>query len=84
MVVATARTDFDGFFLFERAAYGRYTLRIAAASAKAAGVPQDLHRELNITPDKAIVRLGPIQVGTSRADRLHPVKQSRLRRLSKA
>ena len=29
-VVATARTDFDGFFLFERVAYGRYTLRVAA------------------------------------------------------
>ena len=27
-VVATARTDFDGFFLFERVAYGNYTARV--------------------------------------------------------
>jgi hypothetical protein len=61
-VVATARTDFDGFFLFERTPYGRYTLRIAATSAKAAGVPQDLNQKVEITPETAIVRLGSIQV----------------------
>lgn len=61
-VVATTRTDFDGFFLFERAPYGRYTLRIAAASAKAAGLPQHLDQRIEITPDTTIVRLGSIQV----------------------
>ncbi len=34
-VAATARTDFDGFFLFDRVAYGRYSLRVAASSAAA-------------------------------------------------
>ena len=29
-VVGTARTDFDGFFLFERVAYGTYTLRVSS------------------------------------------------------
>ena len=28
-VVATTRSDFDGFFLFERVAYGTYTVRVA-------------------------------------------------------
>ncbi len=60
--VATTRTDFDGFFLFERAPYGRYTLRIGAASAQAAGLPQDLNQRIAITPDTTIVRLGSIHV----------------------
>ncbi|UVO55172.1 carboxypeptidase-like regulatory domain-containing protein [Sphingomonas sp. SUN039] len=34
-VVAKTRTDFDGFFLFERVAYGRYTVRIAQLAADA-------------------------------------------------
>ena len=61
-VAATARTDFDGFFLFERVPYGRYTVRIVAASALAAGVAQDLGQQVEITPDTAIVRLGSIPV----------------------
>ncbi len=32
-VVATARTDFDGFFLFERVPYGNYQVRVAQTSA---------------------------------------------------
>ncbi len=35
-VVATTRSDFDGFFLFEGVPYGRYTMRIARLSAEAA------------------------------------------------
>ncbi len=34
-VVARTRSDFDGFFLFERVAYGRYTVRIAQLAAEA-------------------------------------------------
>jgi hypothetical protein len=34
-VVARTRTDFDGFFLFDRVAYGRYSVRIAQLSADA-------------------------------------------------
>src|SRR5439155_24335770 len=29
-VTGTARTDFDGFFLFERVSYGSYTIRVSA------------------------------------------------------
>ena len=32
-VAGTARSDFDGFFLFERVAYGRYTIRVSRDSA---------------------------------------------------
>jgi hypothetical protein len=58
--VDTARTDFDGFFLFERVAYGRYSIRIGAASAAAAKIARDLGVELKVSPEKPIVRLGAI------------------------
>jgi hypothetical protein len=60
-VVAATRTDYDGFFLFERVAYGSYTIRVAADSAAAAKIAADLGVRLVITPDKAVVRLGTIQ-----------------------
>ena len=61
-VVGTARTDFDGFFLFERVAYGSYTVRIAKGSGKAARVQTDLGVHVQVGPDKAVVRLGGILV----------------------
>jgi hypothetical protein len=61
-VVATARTDFDGFFLFERVAYGNYTARVTKESAAAAKVLAELGVRITVTPDKSIVRLGAIQV----------------------
>jgi hypothetical protein len=60
-VVATARTDFDGFFLFERIPYDAYRLRVSAASAKAAGIASDLGISLKVTTEHAVVRLGSIQ-----------------------
>ena len=35
-VAATTRSDFDGFFLFEKVPYGKYAIRIAKLSAEAA------------------------------------------------
>ena len=61
-MVATARTDFDGFFLFERVAYGNYTARVTKDSAAAAKVLTELGVRITVTPDKSIVRLGAIQV----------------------
>ena len=61
-VVATARTDFDGFFLFERVAYGNYTARVTKESAAAAKILTELGVRIVVTPDKSIVRLGSIQV----------------------
>jgi hypothetical protein len=61
-VVATARSDFDGFFLFERVAYGSYEIRVAQPSAMAAKVVADLGVGLELSADKSIVRLGAIPV----------------------
>jgi hypothetical protein len=60
-VVATQRTDYDGFFLFERVAYGSYTIRVSANSAAAAKIAADLGIHLTVNPDKALIRLGTIQ-----------------------
>ena len=61
-VIATARSDYDGYFLFEGVPYGRYSVRIAKASAEAAGIAQELNVSAEVTADSAIVRLGTISV----------------------
>lgn len=63
-VVATARTDYDGFILFERVGYGRYTLRVAASSADAAGVDRTLSASVELTPAKSVIRLGTLRVAS--------------------
>ncbi|MEA3068328.1 MAG: hypothetical protein QOK41_1735, partial [Sphingomonadales bacterium] len=60
-VVGTARTDFDGFFLFERVAYGSYTLRVSTASAAAARIAPDLGIKAEVSSERSVVRLGAIQ-----------------------
>jgi hypothetical protein len=60
-VVGTARTDFDGFFLFERVAYGNYTIRVTAISAAAAKIGTELGLKIQVSPERPVVRLGAIQ-----------------------
>lgn len=61
-VVGTARTDYDGFFLFERVAYGRYAIRISKDSAAAAKISTDVGLTVQVSADKPVVRLGSVQV----------------------
>jgi hypothetical protein len=61
-VVATTRTDFDGFFLFERVAYGSYRIRIAKDSAIAAKVAAELGATVTVGAKKSVVRIGAIHV----------------------
>ena len=61
-VAATARSDYDGFFLFERVAYGRYSFRLKADSAEAAGLERTIAKTAEISPVKTVVRLGTIKV----------------------
>ena len=60
-IAATARTDFDGFFLFQRVAYGTYQLRVSTASAAAAKLPVDLSIKVDVSAQKSVVRLGTIR-----------------------
>ena len=61
-VVATTRSDFDGFILFERVAYGRYTIRLSAESARIAKVQQALNVAAEVSGDAPVARMGPIRV----------------------
>jgi hypothetical protein len=65
--VASARSDFDGFFLFERVPYGEYRLRVGKASAEAAGLHAELAVSVAISAAKSIVRLGTIQAEPAQA-----------------
>jgi hypothetical protein len=63
-LVGTSQSDFDGYFLFDRVAYGHYNVRIAAASAKAVHSAIELNTSATVSGDKPTVRLGglrPIQ-----------------------
>jgi hypothetical protein len=61
-VAGTARSDFDGFFLFERVAYGRYTIRVSRDSASAAKVMTPLGGAFEVSAAKSVVRLGALAV----------------------
>ena len=61
-VVATTRSDYDGFFLFERVAYGRYTVRISNDSAKTARVVAALGLTALVNADAPVARLGAARV----------------------
>ena len=61
-VVGTARSDFDGFFLFDRVPYGNYSVRIAKDSAAAAKISAELGVHATITTEKAVARVGAVQV----------------------
>ena len=60
-VVARTQTDYDGYFLFERAAYGRYTVRVSTESANAAKISPDLNTTAEVSEGKSVDRLGSIQ-----------------------
>ena len=61
-VAATAISEFDGFFLFDRVAYGSYRLRIAADSARTLGVGVILRDGVTIARGSDVARLGAIRL----------------------
>jgi hypothetical protein len=61
-VVATTRTDYDGFFLYERIPYGDYTIRVSKDSGTAARIATELGMHATLSPQKTVVRLGVVHV----------------------
>jgi hypothetical protein len=61
-ILGTARTDYDGYFLFEGVPYGTYRIRLAKSSADVIGVDPDLHLKVTVTDDHPVVRTGSIQI----------------------
>ena len=60
--VATARSDYDGFFLFERVAYGSYRFRLVAASATAVGMSPVIDASVTVSPAKPVARVGALRL----------------------
>ncbi|WP_260483042.1 carboxypeptidase-like regulatory domain-containing protein [Sphingomicrobium flavum] len=66
--VSSTRTAFDGYFLFEKVAYGDYRVRLATASAtflQARLVHDDL---VTVSPDKPYLRIGTITLDDARPE----------------
>ncbi len=61
-VIASAVSEFDGFFLLERVPYGDYRLRVGQAAAKKLQVEAMLSSNVSVTRDADIVRLGPTKL----------------------
>ena len=60
--VATARSDYDGFFLFERVAYGKYSFRLVAGSASAAKLSPVIDAQAEVSAARPLVRLGTLRL----------------------
>lgn len=61
-LVAATMSEFDGFFLFERIPYGRYSLRVAADSARALSVSTRIENLVELGRGKDIARLGIVRL----------------------
>jgi hypothetical protein len=62
-VVATTRSDFDGYFLFERVVSGRYALRLTSASQKAAKSGRAMLMDgILLKEEQPLLRLGALTV----------------------
>ncbi len=59
-IVTRARSDFDGFFLFEKVPYGRYSIRIAKASADAARLDATLPGLITVDGKEPSFHLGAV------------------------
>jgi hypothetical protein len=64
-VVAQARSDFDGFFLFEKVPYGRYSIRIAKLSADAAQLSVILPGQIAVNGASPSFHLGAVAADSS-------------------
>lgn len=62
LLIATARSDLDGYFLFEGIRYGRYQLRLSAVSAAAIDAPAALSATATIDREHPLARLGPVPI----------------------
>lgn len=58
IVVARTRSDFDGYFAFDRVPYGQYRLQIAQASADAARLHAGLSGDVQVSGTSPSVHLG--------------------------
>ncbi|MEZ5749910.1 MAG: hypothetical protein R3D83_08575 [Caenibius sp.] len=60
--MATAMTEYDGFFLFQQVPYGTYSLRVTRESAEVLGVRRELASDLQLKSGADLVRMGKVQL----------------------
>lgn len=61
-VAASTVSEYDGFFLFDRVAYGKYRLRLAADTQAVLGVDGQLADGIEVGPQQTVDRLGIIRL----------------------
>ena len=61
-VEARTRTEYDGFFLFDRVAFGNYRLRLSPDSERALGVLGELAGSVELSQHKTLNRVGTLKL----------------------
>ncbi len=61
-VAARAMSEYDGFFLFDRVPYGRYTLKLSPSSELVLGRMGELAAGIELGPEATVARLGTIRL----------------------
>ncbi len=64
-VAASAVSEFDGYFMFERVPYGTYRLEVSAGAAQALGAARELGKTVVLTKDRSEVQFGVIRLRAS-------------------
>ena len=75
LVIKSIVSEFDGFFLFDQVAYGRYAIRLAESSAEALEVPRDLGIVAELSQGEDLVVLGFVRLGEG-ADKSHATSKT--------
>ncbi|MBO9517899.1 MAG: carboxypeptidase regulatory-like domain-containing protein [Porphyrobacter sp.] len=76
-VVASTISEYDGFFLFDRVAYGKYRLQLAPDSQLVLGVEANLADGIELGPQQTVDRLGTIRLRLAAQIAQGPLGRSR-------
>jgi hypothetical protein len=61
-VAGGTRSEYDGFFLFEKVPYGEYRLRLSSDSEKVLGVQGELAAGIELSGGETVARIGTIKL----------------------
>jgi hypothetical protein len=61
-MIRSTRSEYDGFFLFERVPYGQYRLRVGAMAANIVGVQSEIAVSVRLDRAKPTVDMGTVQL----------------------
>jgi hypothetical protein len=64
-VIASALSEYDGYFLIERVPYGTYRVQVSAGAARALGAARELGKSVVLSKDKSQIQLGILRLHAS-------------------